>query len=275
MTAPMHINSVDAVSGARAVLRDLGRGLALGRVWRAFAWDEVQNRYRRSLLGVAWIAIAYAFFVIAILMFFRGFAAREDTAFLHYVAVGLAAFQFLVGILADGCQVFVGASTWLKSTALPYSIYVYKSIARSLFPFAIQLTVAFLLMLATGWRPTFGALLALPALGIYLVNAVWVQILLGHVAARWRDVGHLIGTIQRVLFFATPILWVYDERSGGVRALADFNPLTHYIEVFRAPLLGEAMNPVSWPLVLVFTAIGWLAAIAVSSRMRRRLPFLV
>lgn len=269
------IFSARSQAGPFAILRDLREGLRHGPIWRVFAWDEIQNRYRRSALGLAWIGISYAFFIVVIVLFFRGFASRGADYYIHHVAVGYAAFTFLMSNVTDGCHVFKGSATWIKSASLPYSVYVFKGLARAFFPFVIHFAVALVIMVAYGWRPGWSALLAAPALVAYLVNAVWVQYLLGMVAARWQDVAHLIATITRLLFFATPIIWVYSETGGMRRTLADINPLTHFVEIFRAPLIGEPLIDISWPVVLACTAGGWIITIAAGGYMRRRLPFWV
>lgn len=269
------VNSSRSRSGPAAVIADLWEGWRAGPIWRAFAWDEIQHRYRRSALGLAWIVISYLVFVGAISLFFGGFSSMGGAGFTSYAAVGYAAFTFLVGNVTDGCQVFRVSATWIKSSSLPYSVYVYKSIARSLFPFAIQVAVSFAVMAAMGWRPHWGALMAAPALVLYLVNAVWVQLFFGLVAARWRDISHLTAAITRVLFFLTPILWVYDERTGVTKRIAELNPFTHFLEIFRAPILGQPLPADSWLFALAWTAAGWALAITAASFMRRRLPFWV
>lgn len=267
--------SARSQTGPFAILNDLREGLRYGPVWRAFAWDEIQNRYRRSVLGIAWIAISYVFFIVVIVLFFRGFASRGSNYFTNYVAVGFAAFTFLMSNVTDGCHVFKSASTWIKSASLPYSVYVFKSLARAFFPFVIHITLAILIMLWLGWRPGWSALLAAPALAIYLVNAVWVQYLLGLIAARWQDFAHLISTITRLLFFTTPIIWIYSDTGGMRRAVADINPFTHFLDIFRAPLIGDPMIGASWGIVVGWTIGGWILTIIVGGYMRRRLPFWV
>lgn len=267
--------SARSQTGPFAILRDLRDGFRHGPIWRVFAWDEIENRYRRSMLGVAWIGISYAFFVVVIVLFFRGFAAKGTNYYINHVAVGYAAFMFLMSNVTDGCHVFKASATWIKSASLPYSVYVFKGLARAFFPFVIHFGVAIIIMLIYGWRPSWSALLAAPALFVYLINAVWVQYLLGLIAARWQDVIHLIATITRLLFFATPIIWVYSETSGMRRVLADFNPFTHFVEIFRAPLIGDPIIDISWPIVLGCTAVGWIVTIIAGGYMRRRLPFWV
>ncbi len=267
--------SAAAAKGPKAVIDDLRNGFALSAVWRAFAWDEIQHRYRRSKLGLAWIIVSYLIYVVAISIFFGGFAALDSRAFIFYVAVGYATFTFLVGNITDGCDVFRNAAPWIKSAPLPYSIYIYKSVARSLFPFVVNMVTAFLFMALMGWRPSWSIFGAIPAIVVFLVNAVWIQMLFGLFSARWRDVAHLMSAITRVLFFTTPIMWVYEERGGLVKRIADLNPLTHFLSVFRTPILDTPMPFYSWPIVIFWTVAGWALAIGAASVMRRRLPFWV
>lgn len=267
------IYSADSVSGVGAALRDLRRGWARSEVWQTFAWDEIQSRYRRSALGLSWIALSYLMFVAGISLVFGGFSMKDGASFTHYVAVGYALIMFLIGNLSEGAWVFRGASSWIQSTSMPYSVYVFKGVARSLFPFAVQIIIALLVMLATGWRPTVYALLAIPALGIILFASVAVQLSLGFIGARYRDVQHLIQSIQRLLIFVTPIVWVLDEQTGVRRTIALLNPFTHYVQVFRDPLLGQPPELVSVFAVFFLTTLAWVVAIGVSSRLRKNLPF--
>ena len=259
--------------GVTGVFGDLHRGLAQGQVWRHFAWDEIQNRYRRSALGIAWIGLSHVFFVVVIVIFFRGLSQADPVSFTRHVAIGFATFTFLVANISDGCDVFRNATTWIKSTPLPYSVYIYKSICRSIFTFAIHIALSFIIILLMGWRPAPGALWAIPALVVFLINAVSFQLLFGLFATRYRDISHLVSTITRLLFFATPILWTFDQRSGLIKTVAKFNPMTHFIEIFRAPLMGTPMIEESWMIVIGVTIFGWIAAVTAGAFMLRRLPY--
>lgn len=256
-------------------LKDLGRGLSNSRLWLAFAGDEVQQRYRRSRLGLAWIILSYLLFVAAISIFFGGFSSKEASDFTAYVAVNYALFSFLVANLTDGCAVFRTSKNWVSSMPLPHSIYVFKSVARSAFVFAISITVAIVVLLATGHLRTPVALLSIPAFVLLLFNAVLVQTTLGYVTARLRDVEHLIQSLTRILFFVTPILWVRSEQVDGSvqRTIADLNPLTHALEIVSAPLLGHFPDQQSVNAVFILTGVNLLVMIVGSYIAHRRLPY--
>ncbi|MEM6890472.1 MAG: ABC transporter permease [Pseudomonadota bacterium] len=255
------------------VLKDIFDGLGRVQLWSAFAWDEIQQRYRRSRLGIAWIVFSFLLFVGAIDFFFSGFSAEGGINFTAYVAINYAIFLFLLSAFTEGCDVFRVSTNWIKSAPLPHSIYVYKSLARSLFVFGINLAVAFGLLAWYGIWPTSLALLSIPAFFVLLLNAVWIQLVFGYVAARYRDLSHLVQSISRLLFFITPIIYVRDESMGMIALVADFNPFTHALEIFSAPILGSYPRIESWIIMLALTAIGYLLAVIVGGLSYRRLAY--
>lgn len=260
-------------NGMTGFFADIVQGISKVDVWFTFAMDDMQQRYRRSALGLLWIMLSYAIFVGGISFFFGAFSQASPERFIAYVAIGYAMFAFLMAQIQDGCQVFVNATTWIKSVSMPFSIHVLRSIFRAIFTLALNLIVAFSAMLIMGWRPELVALLCLPGFFIYLINAVAVQYTFGLIAARYRDVAHLTNSITRIMIFMTPILWVREEMTGARAIVADLNPLTHYIEIIRAPLLGDMPRLSSWIIVLLITALVWVIAAAAGAHMRRRLPY--
>ncbi|MCW5724831.1 MAG: ABC transporter permease [Maricaulaceae bacterium] len=266
-------NNSGAESSRPGFFSDLIAGLMMWDLWRTFAWDEIQQRYRRSILGVLWIIVSYTIFVIGISIFFSIFTRADAIDFLIYVSLGFAAFTFILSNIIDGCQVFISSRIWIISVSLPYSIYVYRSIFRSVFTFILQLIVALIIMIYAGWRPGPMSLMAMPALLLYLINAVAIQFFWGMISARYRDIVHFVGSLTRLLFFITPILWVREELTGIRAQIADINPLTHFIEILRAPLMGVEPRLSSWMIVLCLTAANWLLAFIATHRVRRRLAY--
>ncbi|MEZ5985955.1 MAG: ABC transporter permease [Hyphomonas sp.] len=174
-------------------LTDLLNGARRVHLWLAFASDEIQNRYRRSRLGLTWIVISYLIFVGSISLFFGNFSDLQHQHFTVYVAINYAIFTFLLGNITDGCAVFRVGRTWISSAPLPHSIHIYKSIARSLFVFAINLAVALVIFFMYGYHLTLTAGWKQSRLFLLLLlDAVFVQMILGYISARFRDVEHLV-----------------------------------------------------------------------------------
>jgi len=256
-------------------LKDLWSGIHRTELWWAFAAEEIQQRYRRSRLGIAWVIVSYALFVGAISIFFGGFSSKGAGEFTAYVAMNYAMFSFLVANLTDGCAVFRSSKTWIASVPVPHSVHVLKSVARSVFVFAISMVIGFLVVAVTGHLTAPVAWLALPGFLILLVNAILLQTWLGYIAARFRDLEHLLLSLTRILFFVTPILWVRSEQPEGSlrRMIADLNPFTHALEIFSAPLLGRIPDMLSWQIVGALTLFNLVVMLVVSYLSHRRLPY--
>jgi hypothetical protein len=75
------------------------------------------------------------------------------------------------------------------------------------------------------------------------------------VSARFRDIPPIVGSFVTVAFFATPVFW-HPQTLGSERWVVDFNPLFAALDVIRAPLLGVAPSPYSWPVLLTTTVLG-------------------
>ena len=257
------------------VLTDLFKGAARMPLWMAFASDEIQQRFRRSKLGFAWIVVSYLIFVGAISLFFGNFSDLNHQHFTVYVAINFAIFTFLLANLMDGCAVFRVARTWISSAPLPHSVHVFKSVSRSLFVFMINISIAIAMFFLYGYRLTSVAWEAIPAFLLLCLDAVFAQLILGYIAARYRDIEHLIQSTTRILFFTTPVLWVRDEHTNaGLRSMvADLNPLTHALEIFSAPLLGHHADPNSWLVILCLSGALFLLALLVGGYSYRRLPY--
>jgi len=274
MSRTIRVSTTDRFSPT-IVLTDLLDGAQRVHLWLAFASDEIQNRYRRSKLGLAWIVISYLIFVSSISLFFGNFSDLAHQNFTVYVAINFAIFTFLLANITEGCAVFRVARSWISSIPLPHSIYIYKSIARSLFVFAINMIVAMGIFVLYGHKLKLVALESIPAFLLLLVDSVFIQMILGYVTARYRDIEHLVQSITRILFFTTPVLWVRQEHMApGLRnTIAEWNPLTHALEIFSAPILGRHADPQSWLYMLCATAMLLLMSLLIGGFAHRRLPY--
>ena len=114
-----------------------------------------------------------------------------------------------------------------------------------------------------------------------MVNGVWVAMFFGMVATRFRDVAPLLEALVQLLFYVTPIVWTtrtLKDQSGEVaqRAmLAEVNPLYHYLEIVRAPLIDEPLAAYHWGIVLACTVAGVLITLLAMKRWRFRVPYWV
>lgn len=109
---------------------------------------------------------------------------------------------------------------------------------------------------------TASVLVSLIGLILLIINGVWYSIVFGILGVRFRDISEIISAMMGALFFLTPILWMPETagRGGILGPYLTYNPFYHYMEIVRAPLLGNPIEMFSWIVVLSITVLGIIVA---------------
>ncbi|MGJ4170936.1 galactan export ABC transporter permease subunit Wzm/RfbD [Corynebacterium macclintockiae] len=260
---------------------DLKRGLAQRELWLALGWQDIKQRYRRSTLGPLWITIATGVMALALGLLYSLLFQQDLASFLPHVAVGLILWGFIAGCIKDGSEVFIANEGLIKQLPSALSVHVYRLVWRQ-FLFLLHNLVIWLVLLAV-FRPSLGweVLLVVPAMALMIANGIWVTMFFGIIATRFRDVAPLLDSLVQLAFYMTPIVWTTKtlrEQGGAVaeRAkIAEINPLYHYLEIVRGPMIGEPVPAYHWGIVLALTVAGLSLALLVMRRWRFRVSYWV
>ncbi|MBX8996086.1 ABC transporter permease [Corynebacterium testudinoris] len=264
-----------------AAWNDLARGFKQHELWLQLGWQDIKQRYRRSTLGPLWITIATGVMALALGLLYSMLFQLSLAEFLPHVTVGLIIWGFISGCIRDGSDIFIDNEGLIKQLPSALSVHVYRLVWRQTIFLAHNLVIWVILMLLfprdLGWE----ILLTLPAMALLILNGVWVAMFFGIVATRYRDVAPLLEALVQLLFYITPIVWTTQtlkEQGGDVaqRALlAEINPLFHYLEIIRAPMIGQPIAAYHWWIVLACTAIGLVLALLAMKQWRFRVSYWV
>lgn len=256
----------------RLAVADLREGLAHWPLWKAMAWQDILQRYRGSMLGPFWLTISMAIMIAALGALYSTLFKIKIDDYLPFLCLGILTWSFLSTIVVESCTVFTSSETIIKQIRIAFSVYVFRMVWRNLIILGHNAVVYVVVMLIFGIAPTWATLLALPGLALALINAVWVALLFGLICARFRDVPQIVASLTQVVFFVTPIIWK-PELLGPYEAIAHLNPFMSFVDLIRAPLLGQAPDLMSWLVAGAVTVCGWLAAFNAFVRFRGRIPY--
>ena len=261
---------------------DLARGWAQRQLWAHLAWQDIRQRYKRSLLGPIWITISMAVTAVALGVLYAGLFGNDLSVQLPYLLVGFIVWGFVSGCVNEGAEVFTSNVGLIRHLPAPLSVHVYRLVWRQSLFFAHNAVVYFVMLMVFPQDLGWNTLTVFPALALLVINGAWVALLLGIVTTRFRDLKPITQSIVQLLFFLTPIVWIYqdllDSENPAVaqRArLVEFNPLLHYLEIIRRPLLGQPQEPRHWVVVGVITVVGWALTLVVLRRYRARIAYWV
>lgn len=261
-----------AVYHRNVALQDLRDTVSRWQLWGLLGWQDILQRYRRSILGPFWITASMGVLVTALGLLYANLFRIEVGAFLPFIAVGFIFWTYISTTLNEGCSVFISAEGIIKQLDMPLSLHAFRAVWRNLIILAHNLIV--LVVVAVIFSVDFGlqTLAVIPGLALLVLNSLWMMIVLGFAGARFRDIAPIVGSILQLAFFLTPIIWK-PELLQGRTFILNANPFYHFIELVRAPLLGGSVELISWGVVLGITLLGWAAALAVLSRYGRRLAY--
>jgi ABC-2 type transport system permease protein len=286
-------------SWSRAV-QDMNEGLRAWRLWSHLGWQDLRTRYQRSFFGAFWLTIGMAATTLGLGLLFSVLFHDKLATFLPYVGSGLIVWAFISGCLIEGPDCFAISDGVIKQVPAPMTVFVLRTVWRQLLTMAHNMIVYVILLAVfvtdlsqrnytmTGdpcrpggiaCEPGLGwsSLLAIPGLLLLVVAMTAVTLILGIVAARFRDVKPLVAAIVQLLFFFLPISWPLDTFVQKVGAagvwIIQLNPLFHFVQIVRQPLIGQTVDWWSWLIASVLTILAWAVALQVLRRYRARISY--
>lgn len=265
-----------ADSPLRAAWRDFFEGLQLVPIWGMLGWQDIRQRYRRSVIGPFWLSISTAIMVGALGFVYSGLFNQDMSKYLPFIAVGLIVWGFISTVFNEATTVFVSSDGMLKQIRLPLTVHVCRMVWRNFIIFAHNAVIIVAVMMWAG-TPIKWELMFIPAaLLIICFNSLNIGLLLGIFCTRFRDIVQLVASLTQLLFFVTPIMWspaILSSRDIDRAWVAEYNPAYHFIEIIRAPILGEPISMNSWTVVLSISAATWLLAMWTLTKFRHRVAY--
>lgn len=263
-------------------LGDLRDGWSQRELWGHLGWQDIRQRYRRSVLGPIWISITMAVTAIALGILYAGLFQNDLAVQLPNILVGFIIWGFIAGCISEGSEVFIANVGLITHLPAPLSIHIYRLVWRQTLFFLHNLVVYAVMLVVFPQHLHWSDLSAIPAFALLVVNGAWVALFLGIFTTRFRDLAPIIASVVQLAFFMTPIVWVYSNflnspnPSIAARArLAELNPFLHFVEFLRRPMLGQPQELRFWVVVLCITVVGWALTLLTLRRYRSRVSYWV
>jgi ABC-type polysaccharide/polyol phosphate export permease len=241
-------------------------------IWTILGWDDIRQRYRRSVIGPFWITLSMAMFIFLLGIIYGRLFKMELKTYIPYLSVGFILWGFIAGVTNESCQAFHEGARMIKQIKLPYLVFVLRVVWRNFIIFLHNIVIFIPVAVIFKVAPGLDSLYALPGLLLVIANVIWVALFLAIVSTRYRDLMPIVSTIVQITMFATPIMWTVSALSGQ-ELVAELNPVYHLIELVRAPLLGTTPELRSWAIAAGLVVVGSTLAATLLVRKSRRIVF--
>lgn len=258
----------------RLAFADLADGFRAWPIWGMLGWQDVRQRYRRSILGPLWLTLSMGVMVGALGYVYGDLFKTPLNEYLPFLTAGFIGWNLISNLIIESCSAFIAATGYIRQLRLPSSLYIFRLVWRNLVILFHNALVFVVVAVIYKLEPNWKLLWLIPGLAVILYTGFWLGLVLAALCARFRDIPQVVASLVQVVFFMTPIMWkpeLLSERPAFVQG----NPVYHFVELIRAPLLGEEISPDTWMITLGCALLGSLVAFFMFARLRRRIAFWV
>jgi len=235
------------------------------RVLRIMVQRDLSVRYAKSFLGYLWtiidpLAMSMIYFVVFVLIFQR--AGHGYSPYFLFLLTGMLPWQWFNGSVTAGAKALQSEAKLVRSTRLPRELWVVRVIVAKGIEFLLSLPIlvaATIIYLIVGQNdptvlPHVNWQLVFIPLGMALqaVLLVGLGLLLAPIQVLVNDTQQVLRIVLRVMFYATPIIYLVNKAPGVLEKILWFNPMTGILEFYRA---GFFDSEIRWGPVIVSVVV--------------------
>jgi ABC-2 type transport system permease protein len=240
---------------------------------------DLRVRYSQSVLGYVWtvldpLLMSLIYFLVFVYIFKRN--SLGHTPYFLFLIAGLLPWQWFSSVVTESSRALIQDARLVRSTNLPREIWVARTVLSKGVEYLLSLPVLVFFSIVyvfTGSAHINGWLVLLP-LGIVVQFAflVGLGLILAPVTALVTDMQRVVGIMMRMLFYATPVIYVSGLVPSPYDKITWLNPMTGVLEMMRAGLFTHDRYPIVWGSIavsLVVTAVTLHVGFTVFARLER------
>ena len=240
--------------------------------WLFLGWHDIKSKYRRTSLGPLWIVIVNLITILCFSVVGAALFNQDVRWFLPHATVGLFVWYYVASILTESCMVFSSQDYLLQNLNITPLTLVLRMFVKNTISFSHSFIViiAVILLFTPGF--SIQSLLVFLAIPFFAITSTSISIILGIVSTRFRDINHAVQSLMTIFPFITPLIWK-EEMLGSRAYIAKINPATHYIALFRDPLLSNEIKSYTYIITAIMSVSLLLLSIYIYNKFRHRLIY--
>lgn len=240
--------------------------------WLSLVKNDLQLRYRRSVLGIGWSLVQPLAAAVVMCAVFHALFHMEVREHGLFILTGLACWTFFTQCTIQGCQSYVQAESYIRQHPMPLAIYPLRTTLGTMIHFVIALHLVLILTWVLRGFDNLPVLWALvPGILLYFQLGWAVGTLAGYVNVVFRDTQHFCEVGFQILFYLTPIIYPVHAVAGTpVGPLVRYNLLTPFLNMIRVPLLDGNLPTLRCYAAALTTVVVVTALAALSLRYQQR-----
>jgi lipopolysaccharide transport system permease protein len=219
-------------------LNEINRGFRSHEQWAYMALQDIRLRYRRSIIGPWWVTISSSVMILMLGFLWSHIFNQTIANYLPYFAIGFVVWGWMSSHIIDSAAGFFQFQGVIKQIKLPFPIFIFRCNMRQAIILTHNSLIIAAVLLFVGKGFSLLSIIAIPNLILIQLNLTLLSVVITIFCTRYQDMTQVVNVGSQIIFFFTPILWQVDSIKNKMY-LAEWNPIYHWIELIRAPLLGS------------------------------------
>ena len=215
---------------------------------------DFKVKYRRSVLGILWSMLNPILMTLVLNAIFSHVFRYEIENFALFLISGQTLFTFFSESTSSAIFSIVEASSLIKKVYIPKYIFPIEKVLFAFVNclFSMPAVILMLIIYRVPFSPTM-LLFIVPLLG-ELLFALGFSLFISCLCVFFRDLKYLYSVLLTVWMYMTPIIYPLSTLEGSwIIYIVKLNPLTAYVEMFRAVVMYGQLPAVSNLLI----GYGW------------------
>lgn len=227
-----------------------------------------------SSLGRWWPTIGLAIRITFVGAVFGIVLGSRPIDYVPWLATGWAAWGMLSSAINGGSGAMKDNKGMMLALSIPKEAFVVKVVIRE-FLLLVQNSILIAAVVIMFQVPlNLNLMLLLPGLALTSIFLYGLGLILGPLVARYKDFGPFISSVVGVMFFVLPIMWRPESiQSDLAHLILGLNPLYHYLQIVRLPLLGEVPTDINYLLASLGAVFFLAVGLVVMNRTRNKIVY--
>lgn len=254
--------------------RDIFKSIISINLWVYLGFMDIRFRYRRTFLGPWWNVLNNIIMILILSLIWSRVLNYDLNEYLLYFSLGYIFWSYIAGQITESASGFQIFKSIVQNINLPSFSYALRISMRHIIVMLHNLPLIFGVIFIADAYSRCNIFLFFISFIIVQANISLIVNLTLFLSSRFRDFTQIINTIVQVLFFCTPVLWKIDSLKGDLFIIT-FNPMYHWIEILRQPLMSGDLNYFSFVFSVLSLFILFLLNSFIIGCYSKKIPFWV
>ncbi|WP_440922430.1 ABC transporter permease [Candidatus Pelagibacter sp.] len=243
-------------------------------IWVFYSHKRIALKYRDTILGPFWNVINSIFLISVLSLSYFLFLNPDDFKnFIYRLSISIFFWLFISTTLRESTTTLKNKLEILNERKIDIKNFVCENIYTNFIIFIHSSPIVIILFFVSDFKLQFNLILTFVGLFLVIINLLLISYLITILSAMYKDIEKIVENLVYALFFATPIIWSENMVSEKIQNLLIFNPIYHFIVLFRDPLMNniDGKYYVSFSICLLLVLIVFIINLKLFKYLEKRI----